>query len=248
MSQYQPRANLLAGKNIMVTGAGSGIGRAAALAYANFGATVILLGKTESKLESVYDEIEARGGQQPALVAFDLDHTEPAAYANIATELGGSFGQLHGLLHNAGILGQLVPLQQYDAQLFSRVLDVNLLSNFLLTQAMLPALQAAEHASIVFTSSSVGRRGRAYWGAYAVAKFGVEGLMQVWADELESTSKVRVNSLNPCGTNTPMRRQAYPAEAPGSCPEADAIMGAYLYLMGDDSLAVNGQALDARPR
>jgi len=248
LSRYQPPANLLAGKNIMVTGAGSGIGRAAALAYASHGATVILLGKTESRLESVYDEIEAQGGQQPALLAFDLENTEPAAYANIAMQLGSSFSQLHGLLHNAGMLGQLGPLQQYDAKLFSRVLDVNLLSNFLLTQAMLPALQAADHASLVFTSSSVGRRGRAYWGAYAVAKFGVEGLMQVWADELESTSNIRVNSLNPCGTNTAMRRQAYPAETPGSCPEASDIMGAYLYLMGDDSLAVNGQALDARPR
>ncbi|MBT8139665.1 MAG: SDR family oxidoreductase, partial [Gammaproteobacteria bacterium] len=92
-----------------------------------------------------------------------------------------------------------------------------------------------------------GRKGRAYWGAYAIAKFGVEGLMQVWADELSNTSDVRVNSLNPGATRTAMRRSAYPAEAVDANPEPEQIMGAYLFLMGDDSIGVSGQALNARP-
>ncbi len=248
LSAYQAAPDLLKGKNILVTGAGAGIGRAAALSFAQHGATVILLGKTESHLSEVYDAIEANGDPQPAIVPFDLATIDESAYEDIALQLQNNLGGLDGVLHNAGILGELKPLEQYDGKTFADVLNVNLLSNFLLTKALMPSLKAAENASVIFTSSSVGRQGRAYWGAYAVAKFGIEGLMQIWADELESTSSIRVNSLNPCGTSTAMRRQAYPAENPSSTPQPAAIMGAYLFLMGDDSIHINGQQLDARIR
>ena len=116
----------------------------------------------------------------------------------------------------------------------------------MLTRHLLPLLQAAPAASIVFTSSGVGRKGRAYWGAYAVSKFATEGFMQVLADELENTSKVRVNSLNPGPTNTAMRRSAYPGEKPTDNPAPEDIMATYLFLMGDDSVGITGQAFDAR--
>ncbi|MBT8152163.1 MAG: YciK family oxidoreductase [Gammaproteobacteria bacterium] len=247
LSAYQAGADLLAGKNLLVTGASTGIGRAAALAFAAHGATVILLGRTEGKLTEVYDAIDAAGYPKAAIAPFDLASNDEAAYAALATQLQDHFGSLHGLLHNAGMLGPLKPLSQYAANDFQQVLDINLRSNFLLTRALMPMLEAAGHASVVFTSSSVGRKGRAYWGAYAISKFGVEGMMQVWADELCNTSDVRVNSLNPGATRTAMRRSAYPAEAADANPEPRQIMGAYLYLMGDDSIGVNGQALNARP-
>ena len=182
LSTYQATPDLLKGKNILVTGAGAGIGRAAALSFAQHGATVILLGKTESHLSEVYDAIEANGDPQPAIVPFDLATTDEAAYEDIALQLQNNLGGLHGVLHNAGILGELKPLEQYEGKTFADVLNVNLLSNFLLTKALMPSLKAAENASVIFTSSSVGRQGRAYWGAYAVAKFGIEGLMQIWAE------------------------------------------------------------------
>lgn len=246
LMQYQPPANLLQDKNILVTGAGDGIGRAAALSFAQHGANVILLGRTERKLEAVYDEITALDLPQPAIIPFDLATTHEANYRQVAQAIANNIDSLHGLLHNAGALGALKPLQQYNSEMFTDVLNINLLSNFLLTKALLPTMEKATNASVIFTSSSVGRKGRAYWGAYSISKFAVEGMMQVWADELQGTSSIRVNSINPGATNTIMRRQAYPAEAQGSNPEPTDIMGAYLYLMGDDSLEINGQQIDAR--
>jgi len=247
LNTYRAKENLLAGKNILITGAGDGIGQAMALSYAKHGATVILLGRSEKKLETVYDSIEASGGAQPAIVPFDLAITDEARYVELAQKISDNIGGLHGLLHNAGQLGELKPLAQFDAEKFHHLLDVNLFSNFLLTKALLPALNATDNASVIFTSSGVGRKPRAYWGAYSVAKAATEALMQVWADELESTTGIRVNSINPGATRTAMRAQAYPAESPTSNPSAEEITGAYLFLMGDDSVGVNGQQLNARP-
>jgi NAD(P)-dependent dehydrogenase (short-subunit alcohol dehydrogenase family) len=243
---YQPSPELLQGKTILVTGAGAGIGRTAALTYARHGATVILLGRTGSKLEQVYDEIESAGLPKPALVELDLATVAEENCLNLAAGLGGEFGHLDGLLHNASILGERRPIESAGYAAWQEVMQVNVNAQFLLTRHLLPLLQAAPRASIVFTSSGVGRSGRAYWGAYAVSKFATEGFMQVLADELENTSKVRVNSLNPGATNTAMRRSAYPGEKPTDNPAPEDIMAAYLYLMGDDSAAVTGGAFNAR--
>jgi NAD(P)-dependent dehydrogenase (short-subunit alcohol dehydrogenase family) len=243
---YRAAPDLLNDRTVLVTGAGDGIGRAAALAYAAHGATVILLGRTKEKLEAVYDAIEAAGGAQPAIFPMDLASAAEADYSGLAGAIGETFGQLDGLLHNASVLGERRPIEHTGWKAWEEVMQVNVNAAFLLTRALLPQLQAAPRASLLFTSSGVGRRGRAYWGAYAVSKFATEGLMQVLADELENTSGVRVNSLNPGATNTAMRRSAYPGEEPTNNPQPEAIMPAYLYLMGDDSLAVHGQALDAQ--
>ncbi|MDG1937862.1 MAG: SDR family NAD(P)-dependent oxidoreductase, partial [Pseudomonadales bacterium] len=137
---YKPSANALAGRNILVTGAGDGIGRAAALSFAQHGATVILLGRTEEKLEAVYDEIESKGGAQPVIATLDLDTATHQDYQNLNAEISQNLGALHGLLHNAGILGEMKPLAQYNEDTFARVMNINLTSNFLLTKALLPSL------------------------------------------------------------------------------------------------------------
>ncbi len=245
-NDYTPAPDLLANKHVLVTGAGDGIGRAAALSFAAHGATVILLGRTVSKLESVYDEIEAAGGAQPAIFPMDLATCNELECKELAQALQESFGKLDGLLHNASVLGDRRPIESTTYVGWQEVMQVNVNAQFLLTRHLLGALQAAPSASIVFTSSGVGRKGRAFWGAYAVSKFATEGFMQVLADELENTCQVRVNSLNPGATNTAMRRAAYPSERPDTNPAPEAIMPAYLYLMGDDSLAVHGQALSVR--
>jgi len=244
--RYQPRADLLTGKTIMVTGAGDGIGRSAALCYAQHGATVILLGRTGSKLDAVYDEIESAGGPQPAIVEMDLATATEESYQNLASSLSGAFPQLDGILHNASILGDRRSIESAGYQSWQEVMQVNVNAQFLLTRYLLPQLQAAPAASIVFTSSGVGRTGRAFWGAYAVSKFATEGFMQVLASELENTSKIRVNSLNPGATNTSMRRTAYPAETPTDNPAPQDIMPTYLYLMGEDSAGITGKAFNAR--
>ncbi len=243
---YSPESDLLQGKTILVTGAGDGIGRTAALTYAAHGATVLLLGRTESKLEAVYDAIERAGGAQPGIIAMDLLSADAAQYHTLAEGLEGTFDCLDGLLHNAALLGDMCPVENAGYQSWCDVMQVNVNAQFMLTKVLLPLLQRAPGASIVLTSSGVGRSGRAYWGSYAVSKFATEGFMQVLADELANTTQVRVNSLNPKGTNTAMRRTAYPAENPTDNPSPEDIMGVYLYLMGDDSRGVTGQAFSAR--
>ncbi len=242
---YLAPANLLTGKNIVVTGAGDGIGRAAAKTYAAHGATVILVGKTVEKLEAVYDEIEAAGHPQPAIYPIDFSGASMQDFEDMAAALAENFSAIDGLLHNAGILGERKAIAQSSDSDWMEVMQVNLNAPFMLTKVLMPLLEASASAAIIFTASGVGRKGRAYWGAYAVSKFATEGLMQVLADELDNTSAVRVNAINPGATNTAMRRSAYPAESPGSNPSPESIMPLYLYLMGEDSQGINGQSLDA---
>jgi NAD(P)-dependent dehydrogenase (short-subunit alcohol dehydrogenase family) len=246
MYNYQAPENLLMGKKILITGAGDGIGQAAANSYASLGATVILLGKTVSKLEQVFDEIVAKGFPEPAIYPLDLIGATEDDYNNLNQTIIDEFSALDGLLNNAGILGPRKPIENITAQQWAEVLQVNLTSTFLITKALLPALKLAANASVIMTSSGVGRQGRAYWGAYAVSKFGIEGLTQVLADELENTTNIRVNCINPRATNTRMRRTAYPSEHPDTNPTVDEIMPLYNYLMGDESIRVNGESLDAR--
>ncbi|MDJ0929330.1 MAG: YciK family oxidoreductase [Gammaproteobacteria bacterium] len=243
---YSPEPDLLADRIILVTGAGSGIGRAAALSYAGHGARVILHGRTVSKLEQVYDEIVAAGGRRPSIAPLNLLKAQADAFYQLRDSIEDEFGQLDGLLHNAGILGERTPIEQYDINTWVEVIHVNLTVPFVLTQVLLPLLNKSGDASVVFTSSGVGRQGRAYWGAYAVSKFGTEGLAQVLADETAGAGRIRVNCVNPGRTRTAMRAAAYPAEDPNTLPQPEDIMAAYLYLMGPDSRGVTGQSLDAR--
>ncbi|QTF91128.1 YciK family oxidoreductase [Halomonas sp. BM-2019] len=244
---YQAPADLLHDRIILVTGAGDGIGRAAALAFARHGATVILLGRTIAKLEKVYDEIEAAGGPQPAIFPLNFEGSTLKDYHDMAETLDKEFGRLDGILHNAGLLGRITPFEQYNPELWEQVMQVNLNGPIWMTQALLPLLKASADASVVFTSSSVGRKGRAYWGAYAVSKFATEGFVEVLADELEHLGNVRVNSLNPGATRTRMRKQAYPGELPESLRAPEEIMPSYLWLMGPESQGHTGEKFDAQP-
>lgn len=244
---YQAPGELLRERILLVTGAGDGIGRAAALAYARHGATVILLGRTIAKLEKVYDEIEAAGGPQPAIFPLNFEGATLKDYHDMAETLDKEFGRLDGILHNAGLLGRIMPFDQYNPELWEQVMQVNLNGPIWMTQALLPLLRASEDASVIFTSSGVGRKGRAYWGAYSVSKFATEGFVEVLADELEHLGSIRVNSLNPGATRTQMRRTAYPGEDPDTLRTPEQIMPTYLWLMGPESRGHNGERFDAQP-
>jgi NAD(P)-dependent dehydrogenase (short-subunit alcohol dehydrogenase family) len=245
---YAPQAGSHAGRIVLVTGASDGIGQALSLALARQGATVALLGRTQRKLVRTYDRIIAAGGPQPALLPFNLETAAAPEYEALLNAVDREFGRLDGLAHVAGILGDLSPIEQYDVPTWCKVLHVNLSAAFILTRALLPLLRRSDDASIVFTSSTVGRVGRAYWGAYAASKFGIEGLMQVLAHEMAGTTRIRVNSLNPGPTRTTMRRQAFPAEDAARLPEPAAILAPYLYLLGLAGRNVNGEAIDCQER
>ncbi|MBA6290059.1 YciK family oxidoreductase [Colwellia sp. MB3u-4] len=245
MFDYTITPQILANKTILVTGAGASIGRQAALTYAELGATVILLGRTVAKLEAVYDEILAKGYPEPAIVPLDLKGATKQNYIDLAATIDNQFGQLDGALLNASILGELTPFNQINQQTWQDVMQVNVNAQFLLAQALMPVLLKADHASLVFTSSGVGNKGKAYWGAYSVSKFATEGLMQVIADEYENSS-LRTNVVNPGATNTDMRSVAYPAENKAEIALPKDIMPLYVYLMANDSKAVNGERINAQ--
>jgi len=247
MFNYQIKDNSLNKKVILVTGAGDGIGKQAAITYAKLGATVILLGRTVDKLTAVYDEIVAAGGKEPAIVPLDLKGATPSHYQQMTQTIIDQFGRLDGVLHNASILGHLSAFKDIDAQEWQDVMQINLNGMVYMTQALIPALEKADNASVIFTTSSVGRKGRAFWGTYAVSKFATEGVMQTLADEYQNKS-LRFNCINPGGTRTHMRAQAFPAENPNTLKTPLDLMPMYLYLIGDDSLAVNGQSLDCQPK
>lgn len=239
--------NALRDKVILVTGAGDGIGKEAAITFARHGATVILLGRTVAKLEAVYDAIEQSGGPQPAIIPLDMKGATEANYRDMAATIMDQFGRLDGLLHNASLLGVLSPFGQIDLPTWQDIMQVNVTAQFMMTKALLPVLMAAPQPSVVFTSSGVGRTGRAHWGPYAVSKFATEGMAQVLADEYEN-SNLRVNVINPGATNTAMRSKAYPAEDKSLLKTAADIMPTYLYLMSDASSHVTGESLDAQSR
>lgn len=245
MFAYTIKKESLAKKIILVTGAGAGIGKEAAITYAKLGATVILLGKTVNKLEAVYDEIVSLGLAEPAIIPLDLKGATKQNYIDMSATIASQFGKLDGALLNASILGELTPFTQIHEQVFTDVMQINVNAQYLLAQALISTLQLAEHASLVFTSSSVGSKGRAYWGPYSISKFATEGMMQVIADEYEN-SNLRTNAINPGATNTGMRATAYPAEDKDKLATAKEIMPLYVYLMSDDSLEINGQTLKAQ--
>ena len=245
--QYSPPAGLLRGRVIAITGASDGIGRALALGAATLGAEVVLVGRNLKRLEAVHTEIAALGaGDRACIAQLDLENSLAADYERVASALQQRYARLDGLVHNAAILGTRAPIALFDVPTWCRVLHVNLTAAFALTQVLLPLLRASADASVIFTSSSVGRRGRANWGAYAVSKFGVEGLSQVLSDELSGNSNVRVNAVNPGPTRTRMRRQAYPGEDPAAPIEPAAILGPYLWLLGPASRGVTGESINCQ--
>ena len=245
-SAYAYPADLLQDRVILITGASDGIGRTLALHAADHGAQIILHGRNVAKLEKVYDEIEAlEGASRPSIAVMDLAAAAGDAYTTLADSLASEFGRLDGLVLNASILGDRFPIEQYDAAMWQQVMHVNVTAAFALSQVCLPLLKQADDASIIYTSSGVGRQGRAFWGAYAVSKFATEGLSQVLAAELEG-SNIRVNCINPGATRTNMRLEAFPAEDRDALKRPADILPTYMYLLGADSHGVTGQSLDAQ--
>ncbi len=230
----------------MVTGASDGIGKALAVHIAGLGAQVVLHGRNTKKLESVYDQItNLQDSPRPSIAVLDLATADDDAYSSLVDSIEQEFGRLDGLVHNAGILGQRLSIEQYDVAEWQRVMHVNLTVPFVLTQALLPLLRQSSDPSIIFTSSGVGRVGKAFWGAYSVSKFGTEALSQILADENRHTS-LRANCINPGPVRTKMRLAAYPAEDRDALKQPEDIMASYVYLLGPDSQGVTGESIDVQ--
>jgi len=241
---WQARKDLLKERIILVTGAGNGIGAAVAKSYAQYGATVILLDKVIRNLEQVYDAIESAAGIQPAIYPMNLEGASEKDYLDLAATIEKEFGRLDGLLHNAAMLGALIPIAHFESELWYKILQVNLNAPFLMTRSCLKLLQQSNDASVLFSSDSAGRQGKAYWGAYGISKAASENFMQVLADEMEANTSIRVNSFDPGPVATAFRSLAYPGENPERITRPEDVVAPYLYLMGPDSKGVSGKQFE----
>jgi len=243
---YVAPADSLAGRVILITGAGGGLGSTLATACATLGARVVLCGRKVPKLERIYDAIVAAGGPRPSIAPLDLERADATHYDALVEALRNEFGRLDGLVHAAGLLGERAPIEHYDVTTWLRVMHVNVNAAFIVTQMLLPLLRLSQDASVVFTTSGVSVHGRAYWGAYAVSKFAVEGLMQVLADETDTITSIRANSVNPGRMRTGMRAKAYPGEDPATVPTPEQVLAPFLYLLGPTARGVTGRRFDAQ--
>ncbi len=238
---WKPAPDLLTNRTILVTGAANGIGRALVSTIAAHGASTILLDKDVHGLEQAYDKIVADGHPEPALYPLDLQGATADDYATLATTLEKEYPGLDGLVHNAAQLGALVPLANFENEMWFQTLQVNLNAPYLLTMACLGLMNKSADASIIFSSDTNGRQGKAYWGAYGVSKAGLEGFMQILADELETNSPIRVNSIDPGPVRTALRRLAYPGEDVATLNTPEDVVNPFLYLLGPDSKGISGQ-------
>lgn len=243
---FHAPAGLFDNQVALVTGAGSGIGAELAEQLASLGATVILLGRTQSKLETVHDTLVEKGYPQPVIFPCDLNDLDGAHAKAIAQAIDEQVGRLDMLIHNASVLGQKAPLSDYHLSAYDQVMNINCRAPLVLTQALLPLLNAAPAGRLVFTSSGVGRQGRAFWGAYSMSKFATESMMQMFASELDKVTNIAVTAINPGATRTNMRAQAMPGENPASVTPPRDIMPTYLYVLSPAGQSLSGQSIDAQ--
>jgi NAD(P)-dependent dehydrogenase (short-subunit alcohol dehydrogenase family) len=246
-ANFSPPPGCLSDRVILITGAGNGFGRALSIECARAGATVILAGRNQAKLDKICDEIEALGARPPALALLDLEKATAVDYDALSATIDSEFGRLDGLVHCAGLLGERTPLEHQDVPTWCKVLHVNLTAPFILTQVLLPQLRKSEDASIIFVSSGVVTNQRPFWGAYAVSKTGLESVRAMFAQELESERNIRVNSVNPGRMRTRMRAAAYPAEDPNTLPTPESVTGPFVYLLSAAGRGTHGEYLEAQP-
>ncbi|MDA8225783.1 MAG: YciK family oxidoreductase [Betaproteobacteria bacterium] len=244
MKNYQASNDALKDKVILVTGAGDGLGKEAALAFAAHGATVVLHGRNVARLEAVYDQIEAAGHPQPAIIPLDLEQADESAYNGLAGSIGLQLKRLDGILHNATTALTPTPMELNTLDEWQRALRVNIIAPVAITRACLPLLKAAPTASVIMTGETHGHVPAAFWGAYAVSKAAAETITTIWSQEWESLfPALRINTLIPGPVNTRSRRKSHPGEDHDSLPQPADLMPAYLYLMSDDSRDIKGQTI-----
>ena len=232
INNFQAPDGYLQDKVILITGASRGIGKAVALECARLGATVLLVAKDLKRLEHTYDEILALNAPQPAILNIDLEAATADDYQTIADSIDKEYGRLDGLLHNAGRVGGLTPLQNIEIETWSKLITLHLHAPFLMSRACLPLLRNSQDPSILFT---IDETNKAYWGAYGVSKYGQVGLLKILADELDGDQKIRVNGIHPGIVRTDLRTHNYPGINPNEFPAPDTVTAPFIYFLGADS-------------
>jgi len=227
---YQAAPDCLAERVILITGAGGGIGRAVSETCAAHGAMAVLAGRRVKSLEAAFDAIVESGAPEPVILPLDLAKASPGDYAELAGKLKEELGRLDGLVHVAARMDGLMPFRDVSADSWYHTLQVNLGAPYLMTQALLPLLASSGGGRVLFTLDDPATFNRAYWGAYAVSKAGLDSLMRVLADELESGA-TRVCGVRPRPVRSHLRSTVWVAEDPSELPAPDAVAGAFLALL-----------------
>ncbi len=233
--KFNFKENFLVNKNILVTGASQGIGKEVALELSNYGANIILLGRNEDALDSLYDEIQEKYNTKPMILKCDLNLLNENKSQEIANIISEDFECLDGIIHNAAMLGKMSSINDYDLDTWQKVLNTNVTSSYLLTKYLSPMMFESGNPRIIFTSSGVAIKGRAFWGAYAVSKSAVKSLSEILQEELEPISKIKVFNFDPGATRTAMRAFAYPAENPKDLKKAISLLKYYLWMFSEES-------------
>ena len=229
------KRNFLKNKNILVTGASRGIGRTLSINLSKYGANIIMLGKNEELLDQTYDEIKDLYDTNPLIIACDLNNLDENKAEEIASVIFEEYKHLDALINNAGILSKMSLIESFDLKTWEKVLKINLTSAFLLSKYTIPLLKNSKIPRIIFTSSSVAKKGKAYWGAYSVSKAGIKALSEIISDELESISKFKIFNFDPKATQTEMRSLAYPAEDPALVKKPEELIKYYLWMLSGES-------------
>ena len=222
-------------KNILITGASKGIGRSLAINLSKHKANVILLARNEDLLDSLYDEIKEKYNTNPMIIGCDLSQFEEDKAQEIANVVSKNYKCLDALINNASIFKKMSSVNDYDLKSWKKVLNVNLTSAFLLSKYLMPLMMDSKLPRIIFTSSGVANKGKAYWGAYSVSKAGIKNLSEILNDELNSLTNFKVFNFNPKETRTEMRALAYPAENPSSVKVPDELINYYLWMLSERS-------------
>jgi len=243
MKKHQAPSQHLKDRVIIVTGAGQGIGQTAAIAFAKQGATVILVGRTQVRLEATYDAIHAEGLPEALIFPMDLNKATEDDFKAMAEGIYQQLGRLDGILHNATEFKNLSPLEIQTINQFEEMFRVNVIAPFALTKACLPLLERAAHASVIFTSNSSAQSPKAYWGSHGISKAATDFMMQMWTQELENRPNIRFNSIVPGALQSPQRKKTHPGEVHADLPSIESAMPLYLYLMGNDSIGVSGKVI-----
>jgi NAD(P)-dependent dehydrogenase (short-subunit alcohol dehydrogenase family) len=226
-------------KVILITGANKGIGKTLSLEFSKMGVNIVLLGRNEESLDSLYDEIITTTSTKPLIIKCDLSDIDNKSAKQINDEIMGVYGRLDGVIFNAAKLGKMSTIEDYEEDIWKEVFNINLHSAFIISKEILPALKAAPNGRIIFTSSGVAEVGKAFWGAYSASKFAVKGLAEILRDELDTTSNVKVFNYDPGKTRTSMRALAYPAENPQDLKEPKVLFNDYLWFFSDESQLSN---------
>ena len=234
------KKNQFKNKNILITGCTKGIGKSLTIMLSQLGANVIMLSRNEKEMDELYDLMKDEYHTEPCILKCDLNSLDEEKAKEIANIVLEHYKSLDGIVFNAAILDKMSNIEGFDLKTWQKVLNVNLTSSFILSKHLIPLIQKSLSPRIIFTTSGISKKAKAFWGPYAVSKAGINALADILIDELEPVSDIRIFNFNPKATRTDMRSIAYPAENPSKIKKPEDLMDYYLWMLSSESKSYKG--------